>query len=114
MGFNNLRSELAKKARGVVLETSCGTGRNLSYYNADLVLRLILFDSSRAMLEQAQQKATQRNLKNVEIQHGSVEKLPFADGSIDTVIDTFGSFVFGFAFGMVLHAQHRTMFVRSA
>lgn len=30
------------------------------------------------------------SLKNVEVQHGNVEKLPFEDSSIDTVIDTFG------------------------
>ncbi|KAK1086109.1 hypothetical protein LTR48_003898 [Friedmanniomyces endolithicus] len=60
MGVNGLRKKLAHKCKGDVLEVSCGTGRNLGYYDIEgqnaKVESLGFIDLSPQMVEVCQQK----------------------------------------------------------
>ncbi|KAK0843555.1 hypothetical protein LTS02_016043 [Friedmanniomyces endolithicus] len=60
MGVNGLRKKLARKCHGDVLEVSCGTGRNLGYYDIEgkdaKVESLGFIDISPQMVEVCQQK----------------------------------------------------------
>ena len=59
MGVNRLRKRLAQKCMGDVLEVSCGTGRNLGYYDLDKqskVESLTFVDLSPQMVEICKKK----------------------------------------------------------
>ena len=60
MGVNGLRKKLAQKCHGDVLEVSCGTGRNLGYYDIEggdtKVESLGFIDLSPQMVEVCRQK----------------------------------------------------------
>ena len=56
MGIGWLRSWLAKKAFGNVLEVSAGTGRNSKYYNTQKCKTITILDQSQEMVEIARQK----------------------------------------------------------
>ncbi|KAK0304789.1 hypothetical protein LTR91_009133 [Friedmanniomyces endolithicus] len=60
MGVNGLRKKLARKCHGDVLEVSCGTGRNLGYYDIDgegaKVESLGFIDLSPQMVDVCQKK----------------------------------------------------------
>lgn len=59
MGMRLLRRWLAHKAEGDVLEVSCGTGRNLKYFDlrsGSAISSLTLTDSNREMLQHAWDK----------------------------------------------------------
>ncbi|KAK3619110.1 hypothetical protein LTR56_024222 [Elasticomyces elasticus] len=60
MGVNGLRKKLARKCHGDVLEVSCGTGRNLGYYDIDgakaKVESLAFIDLSTQMVDVCRQK----------------------------------------------------------
>ncbi|KAK0266766.1 hypothetical protein LTR35_016844 [Friedmanniomyces endolithicus] len=60
MGVNGLRKKLAQKCHGEVLEVSCGTGRNLGYYDIGggdaKVESLGFIDLSPQMVEVCQKK----------------------------------------------------------
>jgi len=95
------RSLLYWHAKGTVLEMAAGTGRNCSYYPASTVDRVVMTDTSEAMLQQAKEKV--RNLQKGGFMKEEDRKpkfailradgnaaLDFADNSFDTVVDTFG------------------------
>ncbi|KAK5722113.1 hypothetical protein LTR17_014385 [Elasticomyces elasticus] len=60
MGVNGLRKKLARKCHGDVLEVSCGTGRNLGYYDIEgakaKVESLAFIDLSPQMVDVCRQK----------------------------------------------------------
>jgi methyltransferase OMS1, mitochondrial len=59
MGINRLRKKLARKCVGDVLEVSCGTGRNLSFYDVGKrseVQSLTFVDMSPQMIELCKKK----------------------------------------------------------
>ena len=59
MGVNKIRGQLASRCSGHVLEVSCGTGRNLGYYDVmqdGKVDSLTLVDLSPPMIEVCKQK----------------------------------------------------------
>ncbi|KAK5169828.1 uncharacterized protein LTR77_005806 [Saxophila tyrrhenica] len=59
MGINSLRKELARKCQGHVLEASCGTGRNLGYFDVGpqgRVESLTFVDLSPRMVELCMKK----------------------------------------------------------
>jgi methyltransferase OMS1 len=101
MGIQLLRRFLLRNATGDVLEVGCGTARNLPYYRPDRVRRLVLTDSSPAMLDRARSKI--RSAAEAGKLEGSssspprtiayqadAHRLPLPDRSFDTVVDTFG------------------------
>ena len=55
-GIGWLRSWLAKKARGNVLEVSVGTGRNFAYYDLKECKSITMLDQSSEMMEIAREK----------------------------------------------------------
>ncbi|KAL9096712.1 MAG: hypothetical protein Q9165_001200 [Trypethelium subeluteriae] len=57
MGMSLLRRSLARRARGDVLEASCGTGRNLKWLPWGKVRSLTCVDASREMIGVAREKA---------------------------------------------------------
>eukprot|EP00039_Didymoeca_costata_P026927 m.17007 g.17007 ORF g.17007 m.17007 type:complete len:258 (+) comp5869_c0_seq1:51-824(+) len=85
-----LRWWMIRKASGKVLETSFGTGRNLSYYSSDCELNAV--DINPEMLEVANEKISKMKdkLSNVSLTVVTAEKLPFPDNYFDVVVDTFG------------------------
>lgn len=101
-----IRRSTCKRARGRVLEVSAGTGRNIGYYPAEAVSKVVLCDAASQMLAQAAQKLTAAQPQpgqaaeagqytdsagvTYELAAARAEQLPFADASFDTVVDTFG------------------------
>lgn len=81
--FGGGREWLGERARGRILEVAVGTGRDLPHYPADATLTGI--DLSPAMLAVARQRAADLG-REVDLREGDAERLPFADGSFDTVV----------------------------
>lgn len=81
------RRNLVSRAFGRVLETSVGTGRNLTYYNSHLCHELVLSDMSEPMIAECSKR---KCLVPTSTSVSSVEKIPFPDQSFDTVVNTFG------------------------
>lgn len=69
-----------------VLEVGVGTGKNISYYPADLDITAI--DLTPGMLERARALAAKTEA-NVNLQLGDVQKLDFPDDTFDEAIATF-------------------------
>ena len=80
--FADGREWLGARARGRVLEVAIGTGRSLPCYPAGVTVTGI--ELSPAMLAIARQRATDLG-RDVTLQEGDAEHLPFADASFDTV-----------------------------
>jgi methyltransferase OMS1 len=102
-GIMSMRSRLVKQARGHVLESAAGTGRNSEYYVQSRVKSLTIVDKSKGMLEVAEQKwPTERQGEDwtgkVHFMVGDVEdertitQLATQDGIVqfDTVVQTLG------------------------
>lgn len=83
--FPGGREWVCSQARGEVLEIAIGTGRNLLYYPNDV--RITGIDLSPAMLEIAQVRAKESD-REVDLQVGDAQDLPYADASFDTVVST--------------------------
>ena len=85
--FGNSRTWACTKATGNVLEVAVGTGLNLPAYPNDIALTGI--DWSDAMLDIARSRATELG-RTVTLEQADAQRLPFGDGSFDTVVCTFG------------------------
>lgn len=83
--FSGGRAWVCRQARGRVLEVAIGTGRNLPHYPADV--ELIGIDLSPAMLARARERA-ERLGREVRLQEGDAQRLPFPDATFDTVVAT--------------------------
>lgn len=81
--FGGGREWLGERAHGRVLEVAIGTGRNLPFYPADVSLTGV--DLSPAMLAIARQRAAGLG-RDVDLQEGDAERLPFDSASFDTVV----------------------------
>jgi ubiquinone/menaquinone biosynthesis C-methylase UbiE len=75
----------ARQARGSVLEVAVGTGRNLPHYPTGTAVTAV--DVSEGMLARARQRAAAAQLR-VDLRVGDAQRLPVADGSVDTVVAT--------------------------
>ncbi|WP_046471549.1 class I SAM-dependent methyltransferase [Allosalinactinospora lopnorensis] len=83
--IGDTRARLCEQARGRTLEIAVGTGRNLGHYREDAELTGI--DLSPEMLAAARRRAA--GLKRpLDLREGDAQKLPFDDGSFDTVVCT--------------------------
>ena len=92
-GMGLMRRALLRHARGDVLEVSAGTGRNVGYYRAPAVARVVMADRSPAVLRVAQRKVTGGEGElGIEFSTAvmDVGALDARDGAYDTVVDTFG------------------------
>ena len=85
--FGDSREWACGRATGEVLEVAVGTGLNLPHYPAEVTLTGL--DLSAGMLAIARDRADRLG-RPVTLRQGSAQQLPFADGSFDTVLCTFG------------------------
>ncbi|HEU4422503.1 MAG TPA: class I SAM-dependent methyltransferase [Pilimelia sp.] len=83
--FGGGRQWVCSRARGNVLEVAVGTGLNLPVYPADV--RLTGVDLSPAMLAVARRRAADLG-RDVDLQEGDAQALPFRDASFDTAVCT--------------------------
>jgi len=84
--FANSRAWVCGQVTGSALEVAVGTGLNLPFYPAGVVLTGI--DFSPAMLGIAQTRARQLG-RSVDLREADAQALPFPDAFFDTVVCTF-------------------------
>lgn len=80
-----LRQETAGQAHGVVLEVGAGTGLNFPWYRPEQVERVEAIEPDSAMLAYARESMRQATVP-ISLTQASVEALPFADASFDSVV----------------------------
>jgi SAM-dependent methyltransferase len=85
VGMRGWRGELLRHARGVTVELGSGTGLNLPHYPD--VDELILTEPEPAMRVRLERKL-RRIGGSARVLGAPAERLPFADGSVDTVVST--------------------------
>lgn len=83
---NEHRAWACAKAAGTTLEVAVGTGLNLPHYPAGS--KVTALDLSPDMLDIARSRARDLGL-DVDLQQGDAHRLPFQDGSFDTVMCTY-------------------------
>lgn len=81
-----LRAAHVPAARGAVLEVGIGSGLNLPFYTSG-VTHLYGVDPSAELLAMAREKVAAAPFP-VELVHGSADRIPLADASVDTVVVT--------------------------
>jgi ubiquinone/menaquinone biosynthesis C-methylase UbiE len=84
--FQGGREWVCSQAEGDVLEIAVGTGRNFSYYPADI--RLTGIEISEEMLSLARPRAAELG-REFDLRLGDAQSLDFPDASFDTVVCTF-------------------------
>lgn len=106
MGINRIRKRLSRMCKGHVLEVSCGTGRNLGYYDlgkSSEVDSLSFIDLSKQMVDMCKKKWTAlygptvphhfKDGLQVRFMTGSaLDTMPLAPGGkkYDTIVQTMG------------------------
>jgi ubiquinone/menaquinone biosynthesis C-methylase UbiE len=85
--FGDSRQWACAQATGEVLEVAVGTGLNLPFYPEHVTITGL--DLSDRMLDIARARAAELG-RAVTVRQGTAHALPFADGSFDTVVCTFG------------------------
>ncbi len=85
--FGDSREWACGRAAGQVLEVAVGTGLNLPHYPGHVTVTGL--DLSEQMLGIARSRA-ERLGHPATLRQGTAHTLPFADGSFDTVVCTFG------------------------
>ena len=86
-GLRKHRTELIKRSSGRTIEIGAGTGLNLAYYPND-VDGLVLVEPDAAMRRRLAERLA-RSCLRARLVDAPAERLPFPDGSIDTVVSTF-------------------------
>jgi len=85
-GFRARRGELLANARGLTLDIGSGTGLNLPHYPRQLE-RLVLAEPDSAMRARLERQVA-RLRPEASVIDAAAERLPFADGTVDTVVST--------------------------
>ncbi|MEO5901956.1 MAG: class I SAM-dependent methyltransferase [Ilumatobacteraceae bacterium] len=86
-GLRAQREELISRARGFTLEIGGGTGLNLPYY-PDSIGELVLAEPDASMRRRLERRL-RRSGRPAQLLDSPAEQLPFAAGSVDTVVSTF-------------------------
>jgi ubiquinone/menaquinone biosynthesis C-methylase UbiE len=86
-GLRTARAGLLGRARGRTVEIGAGTGLNLPYYPKHLDT-LVLTEPDPAMRSRLTKKLRRRG-RLADVVDAPAERLPFEDGSVDTVVSTF-------------------------
>ncbi len=75
------------KVEGInILEVGVGTGKNFSYYPADVEITAV--DFSEKMLKHARDKMSKQGVK-IRLKQMDIQNLEFADNAFDTVVASF-------------------------
>ena len=82
------RQRVLPLARGRVLEIGVGAGANFPYYDQNIVTELVAVDASSEMIARARRRSEVLHCAN-SLRLASANALPFADGSLDTVVTTY-------------------------
>jgi SAM-dependent methyltransferase len=85
-GVRAHRKQLLSRARGCTLEIGSGTGLNLPHYSDD-VDELVLAEPDTAMRARLENRLS-RSGRLTRLIDAPAERLPFPDGSVDTVVST--------------------------
>ena len=85
--FQKLRTKAISYAQKNTLEVGVGTGKNLPYYDPDIILKAI--DFSSGMLKVAHRKQKNVQVKHLQLYKMDVQQLAFDSNSFDTVVSTF-------------------------
>ena len=86
-GMADRRARLLSKAQGRVLEIGAGTGLNLRHYPPTGIEELVLAEPATAMAAKIDTSRSPGEAP-VSVVLAPAERLPFADGSFDTVVST--------------------------
>ncbi len=86
-GLRVQRKELLSRARGFTVEIGSGTGLNLPYY-PDHIDQLVLAEPDAPMRSRLEARLRASG-RRAQLLDAPAERLPFADGSVDTVVSTF-------------------------
>jgi ubiquinone/menaquinone biosynthesis C-methylase UbiE len=84
-GLTDLRRQVVGQATGRVLEIGAGTGLNLALYADDV--ELVLTEPEAPMATRLRRRLAAEG-RRAEVVQAPGERLPFADGSFDTVVVT--------------------------
>ncbi|TMC18038.1 MAG: class I SAM-dependent methyltransferase, partial [Chloroflexi bacterium] len=82
-----LRQATAGQAYGVTLEVGVGLGLNFPFYSAERVESIDAIDPDPAMLAYARRRLSMTSIP-IQLSQASVEALPFADATFDSVVVT--------------------------
>ncbi|MEO1193135.1 MAG: class I SAM-dependent methyltransferase [Pseudomonadota bacterium] len=82
------RQDIVPQAEGLVVEIGLGSGRNLPYYDAGKVSRVIGVDPSDAMLDLARKRSGALDFE-LDLRAVSGEALPLETGEADCLVCTF-------------------------
>lgn len=85
-GMGTRRRQLLAGAKGRTVELGSGTGLNVQYYPGDLE-ELILTEPEPAMRTRLDRRLRSSQRK-AEVLDASADRLPFEEGSVDTVVST--------------------------
>ena len=90
-GLADARAQLLADASGDVLEIGAGTGANLAHLPAGSIGSLVLVEPSAPMRARLVERVEQRRDQlptGTRIVDGSADRLPVADGAVDTLVST--------------------------
>jgi ubiquinone/menaquinone biosynthesis C-methylase UbiE len=83
-----VRQRIIPMAAGVVLEIGIGSGTNFAHYDPDRIKKLYALEPNPGMIQLAKRHLLKTGLR-VEFLDLQAERIPLADGTIDTVVSTF-------------------------
>jgi ubiquinone/menaquinone biosynthesis C-methylase UbiE len=81
------REQLAREARGVVLEIGAGGGQNFLFYQPGITERVEAVEPNRHMLRRAESAAQEASIP-IHLTQSPAEHLPFANAAFDAVLAT--------------------------
>ncbi len=86
--IRDVRQRIVPLAQGIVLEIGVGPGVNFVYYDPARVRKLYALEPNPAMIRLAERQRRRTTL-DVEFLDLPGERIPLADGTVDTVVSTF-------------------------
>ena len=86
--IRKIRERLVSLAEGNVLEIGVGPGANLVHYATTRVSKVYALEPNRGMIRHAERQCRRTSL-DVEFLDLPAERIPLADGTVDTVVSTF-------------------------
>lgn len=88
--FEKIIQLIQDNPKSCILDLGCGGG-HVSYTVAPVSAEVTAYDLSTDMLETVQKTAVNKKLKNIKIQQGLAETLPFASNTFDFVITRYSA-----------------------